>query len=199
MKKFFGEFKAFITRGNVLDMAVGVIVGSAFTAIVTALSNNILKPIINWILALCLGTGSLEGVYTFLKKAYVVDATTGMTTGTVDLANSIYIDWGTFINAVINFLIIAFVVFSMVKLINKFKELTDFTENMKKIVQKKLDADEELTSVEKEWLEKYSKKHPDLAPKKAEPVVEEAPAPEESLKPTTEELLTEIVTILKTK
>lgn len=57
MKKFFGEFKAFITRGNVLDMAVGVIVGSAFTAIVTALSNNILKPIINWILALCLGTG----------------------------------------------------------------------------------------------------------------------------------------------
>lgn len=80
-----------------------------------------------------------------------------MTTGTVDLANSIYIDWGTFINAVINFLIIAFVVFSMVKLINKFKELTDFTENMKKIVQKKLDADEELTSVEKEWLEKYSK------------------------------------------
>lgn len=70
MKKFFGEFKAFITRGNVLDMAVGVIVGSAFTAIVTALSNNILKPIINWILALCLGTGSLEGVYTFLKKAY---------------------------------------------------------------------------------------------------------------------------------
>lgn len=55
-----------------------------------------------------------------------------MTTGTVDLANSIYIDWGTFINAVINFLIIAFVVFSMVKLINKFKELTDFTENMKK-------------------------------------------------------------------
>ena len=73
------------------------------------------------------------------------------------------------------------------------------TENMKKIVQKKLDADEELTSVEKEWLEKYSKKHPDLAPKKAEPVVEEAPAPEEPPKPTTEELLTEIVTILKTK
>lgn len=92
-----------------------------------------------------------------------------MTTGTVDLANSIYIDWGTFINAVINFLIIAFVVFSMVKLINKFKELTDFTENMKKIVQKKLDADEELTSVEKEWLEKYSKNIRILLLKKRNP------------------------------
>ena len=48
MKKFFKEFKTFITRGNVLDMAVGVIVGGAFTAIVNALSNNILKPVINW-------------------------------------------------------------------------------------------------------------------------------------------------------
>jgi len=51
MKKFFAEFKKFITRGNVVDMAVGVIVGSSFTAIVNALSNNILKPIINWLLA----------------------------------------------------------------------------------------------------------------------------------------------------
>ena len=55
MKKFFGEFKKFITRGNVLDMAVGVIVGGAFTAIVNGLSNNVLKPIINYLLALMLG------------------------------------------------------------------------------------------------------------------------------------------------
>ena len=47
MKKFFSEFKKFITRGNVMDLAVGVIIGGAFTAIVNALSNNILRPIIN--------------------------------------------------------------------------------------------------------------------------------------------------------
>ena len=54
MKKFFAEFKKFITRGNVVDMAVGVIVGGAFTAIVNGLSNFVLKPIINWVLALIL-------------------------------------------------------------------------------------------------------------------------------------------------
>ena len=51
LKGFFGEFKQFITRGNVMDMAVGVIVGGAFTAIITALSDHILKPVINWLLA----------------------------------------------------------------------------------------------------------------------------------------------------
>ncbi len=116
MKKFFGEFKTFITRGNVLDMAVGVIVGGAFTAIVNALSNNILKPLINALLRVLLGADSLSEVYTFLFKK------TDETTGLVDLANSIYIDWGAFINAIINFLIIAFVLFLIVKTINKVKE-----------------------------------------------------------------------------
>ena len=59
MKKFFGEFKKFITRGNVLDMAVGVIVGGAFTAIVNGLSNNVLKPVINYLLAIMLGKNAL--------------------------------------------------------------------------------------------------------------------------------------------
>ena len=65
-KGFWKEFKAFITRGNILDMAVGIIVGGAFTAIVNSLCNNILKPIINWILAAIIGTDSLTDVYTFL-------------------------------------------------------------------------------------------------------------------------------------
>ncbi len=112
-KGFFGEFKEFITRGNVLDMAVGVIVGGAFTAIVNALSNQILKPIINWILAVIVGADSLDHVFTFLKTAY------DPVTGAVDLAASIYIDWGAFINAIINFLLIALVLFCIVKLINK--------------------------------------------------------------------------------
>ena len=123
MKKFFAEFKTFITRGNVLDMAVGVIVGGAFTAIVNALSNNILKPLINALLRLILGADSLSEVYTFLFKK------TDETTGLVDLANSIYIDWGAFINAIINFLIIAFVLFLIVKTINRVKENNEKLKN----------------------------------------------------------------------
>lgn len=119
MKKFFEEFKKFITRGNVVDMAVGVIVGSSFTAIVNGLSNNILKPIINWLLALVFGKDSLSEVFTFLKKTVTVDAG-GVEV--VDLANSIYIDWGAFINAVINFFIVAFVLFCIVKIINRVRE-----------------------------------------------------------------------------
>ena len=82
MKKFFGEFKKFITRGNIVDMSVGVIVGGAFTAIVNSLSNNILKPIINWLLALILGQSSLAGIYTYLKKVIGDN-------GEVDLTQSI--------------------------------------------------------------------------------------------------------------
>ena len=117
MKKFFNEFKTFITRGNIVDMAVGVIVGSAFTAIVTALTNSIIKPFINWILAMVSGGDGLSSIFTFLKKVYVVDATTGEKT--VDLTNSIYINWGDFIVKILDFLIIAFVIFTMVKIINR--------------------------------------------------------------------------------
>ncbi len=117
IKKFFEEFKKFITRGNVLDMAVGVIVGGAFTAIVNALSNNILKPLINWLLASILGKDGLEGAITMLSPAYVADQP-----GVIDLANSIYIDWGAFISAIINFFLIAFVLFSIVRIINRVSE-----------------------------------------------------------------------------
>ncbi len=123
MKKFFKEFKTFITRGNVLDMAVGVIVGGAFTAIVNSLSNNILKPIINWLLALIMGKDALSEVYTFLTKTTLED-------GTIDLANSIYIDWGAFINAIINFLLIALVLFMIVKSINKFNASNNQLKNL---------------------------------------------------------------------
>lgn len=126
MKKFFGEFKKFIMRGNVLDMAVGVIVGGAFTAIVNGLSNNVLKPIINYLLALILGKNALTEVYTFLgPKAYLED-------GTLDLANCFYIDWGAFINAIINFLLVAIVLFLIIKVMNKVAEgKKKLVENMK--------------------------------------------------------------------
>ncbi len=122
---FFADFKKFITRGNVLDMAVGVIVGGAFTAIINALSNNILKPVINWILAMIMGKDSLSELYTFMTKAYTVDETGAEI---IDLTNSIYIDWGAFINAIINFLLIAFTLFVIVRTINKIRAKMDAKE-----------------------------------------------------------------------
>ena len=106
---FFKDFKKFITKGNVVDMAVGVIVGGAFTAIVNALSNQILKPLINWVLAKVLGKDSLSEVYTFLTRVNAAD-------GTPDLEQSIYIDWGAFINAIINFLLVAFTLFVIARI-----------------------------------------------------------------------------------
>ena len=114
---FFAEFKKFITRGNVLDMAVGVIVGGAFTAIVNGLSNFILKPIINWILSLVLPGGGLAAAITPLgEKIYTVDANGNQI---LDLTKTIYIDWGSFISAIINFFLIALVLFLIVRTINR--------------------------------------------------------------------------------
>ena len=145
---FFADFKKFITRGNVLDMAVGVIVGSAFTAIINALSNNILKPIINWLLATLLGADSLKEIFTFLKYAYVLDEN-GMATKEIDLVNSIYIDWGAFINAIINFFLIAFTLFVIVRTINK--------------IRAKMDEKETKAAAEKKAAEDAAKKEADAA------------------------------------
>ncbi len=119
MKKFFGEFKKFISRGNVMDMAVGVIVGSAFTAIVTAITKNILQPLINGLLALIFGSSSLSGIYTYIKIARVVPNDPA---SAIDVANSIYIDWGALINAIINFILIALVLFVILKVINTIRD-----------------------------------------------------------------------------
>lgn len=97
-KGFIAEFKKFITRGNVMDMAVGVIVGGAFTAIVTSLNQDILTPI----LAIFGGT---DFSYLTLKLGTGEDAPV--------------LNYGNFITAIINFLITALVIFLMIKLINK--------------------------------------------------------------------------------
>jgi len=114
MRKFFKEFKEFIARGNVLDLAVAVIIGGAFSAIVTALTNQIIMPLVNWVLAVCGGKEGLESAYTILSPGY--------TDGVLDLTKSIYIDWGAFISAILNFLIIAFTLFVIVKIINHSRE-----------------------------------------------------------------------------
>ena len=98
MKGFMAEFKEFINKGNVMDMAVGVIIAGAFGKIVTALVDNILMPIV----------GMLLGGVNFAKLAV-----------TVGDASIVY---GAFIQAIIDFLIIAFVIFVLVKNINKMKK-----------------------------------------------------------------------------
>lgn len=116
MKKFFQDFKKFISKGNIIDMAVGVIVGNAFSAIVTALTNKIIMPFINYLLALGGADEGLASAFTFLKKVTLAD-------GTIDLANSIYIDWGAFITSILNFFIIAFTLFVVLKVAMKSRQL----------------------------------------------------------------------------
>lgn len=94
MKNFFEEFKKFISRGNVVDMAVGVIIGSAFTAIVNSLVNDIFMPLIG----LISGGNDIQGL--------------SFTFGSATVA------YGNFLSAVINFLLIALIVFSIIKLMN---------------------------------------------------------------------------------
>lgn len=98
MKKFINEFKEFAFKGNVLDMAVGVVIGSAFGKIVTSVVNDIIMPII----------GTLFSGKTFTSIA-------------IHLRGNNYITIGNFIQNVVDFLIIAFCIFSVLKFINKFK------------------------------------------------------------------------------
>lgn len=126
---FFADFKAFITRGNIVDMAVGVIIGGAFSAIVTALTNKIIKPFIDWIVMLATGGRSL-GLYTFLKRVTVTSADeSGEWITSVDFTNSIYIDWGAFIMAIIDFLLIALVLFIIVKTLMNIQKMRDEFKN----------------------------------------------------------------------
>ena len=202
MKKFFGEFKKFITRGNIVDMAVGVIVGSSFTAIVNALSNNVLKPIVNYFLALILGADTLSELYTPLKYVETVDETGKKV---MDLEKSIYIDWGAFITAIINFIIIALVLFCIVKAINKMRENSAEIEKKTKKLSK-----EDRKAMKAQGLKPHSKKDVEayLAKKAEEEAAAKAKADEEAkakaeadrlANPTTEDLLKEILLELKSK
>lgn len=161
--KFFKEFKEFITRGNVLDMAVGIIIGGAFTAIVTALTSQILQPLINWLIAAIVGEEGLAAALTMLKPAYDE-------LGVIDLANSIYIDWGAFISAIINFILVALILFIIVKSINGVRQRAEEAKAKKEAEEK---AAEEPAPVEE---------------------VPAAPAA-----PTQEELLAEIRDLLKSQ
>ena len=102
MKAFMKEFKEFISKGNVMDMAVGIIIGGAFTAIVTSLVDDVIMPIISL----------LTGGFDFSALCIVLGEGEGAAT----------LNYGAFIAAIVNFLIIAIVIFCLIKSINKFKK-----------------------------------------------------------------------------
>lgn len=111
------EFKDFIAKGNVMDMAVGIIIGAAFTAIVTSLVGDLINPII------ALFTGGID----FSGWFYVIggDASQYASIETAEEAGAAVFAVGRFIMAVINFLIIAFVVFMLVKMVNRVKAASE--------------------------------------------------------------------------
>ena len=146
MKKLISEFKAFIMRGNVLDMAIGVVIAGAFGKITTSLVNDLILPLVSWI---C-GTRDMTALNILVRPAVYNEA------GEV-VKEAITLGFGNFVGTVIDFLLIAMVVFAIVKVANKAH---------------------------------------DLAHKK---VVEAEAAPEEPVKPTSEELLAQILEELKKK
>lgn len=115
MKKFFKEFKAFIAKGNVFDMAVGLIIATAFNKIVSSMVNDIIMPLLTW----ATGASSLADLSIVLKETIEEDGSIVKLTW----------NYGNFLQTVIDFLIIAFSVFVMVKVVTtsrkKFKEVND--------------------------------------------------------------------------
>ena len=106
----FEEFKKFAVRGNVMDLAVGVIIGATFTGIVTSLVNDVIMPPIG----LALGGVDFSNFFVVLKGDRAVD-----TLAAAKAAKDVTINYGIFVNAVINFLIVAFVLFLLIRQMNK--------------------------------------------------------------------------------
>ena len=192
MKKFFKEFKAFITRGNIFDMAVGLIIATAFNKIVSSLVNDIIMPLITW------GTGaaSLADLSVVLRR----DA---------DGVATLTWAYGNFIQTIIDFLIIAFSIFVMVKIVTasqkKFKEMENYVINQSKKEVKaerkmlKAKAKEENRPYKVVKAEYEAEKAKILEEKAQREAEEKAKQEEEDKKnnPTQEELLKEIRDLLK--
>lgn len=110
-KRLVEEFKEFISQGNVLDMAIGVIIGGAFGKITSSLVNDVIMPVISIL------TGGIEfNSWKIVLKEAVVGAD-----GVIDPATEVAMNFGALVATVMDFLIIAFVIFTVIKLINKFK------------------------------------------------------------------------------
>lgn len=121
IKNFFEEFKAFALKGNVMDLAVGVIIGAAFQNIVTALTGSFINPLISLV------TGGVQtdenGNPVYLGGKFVI--------------NGVSFDYGTFVSAVVNFIIMAFILFLLIKGVNKLMSVAKKPEEPKAATTKK--------------------------------------------------------------
>ena len=193
--KILQEFKKFITKGNVVDLAVGMIVGSAFTAIVTALVNNIFKPLIN-----AIPMQGVEGLITMLVPRDANGVKVAMDSALIDLSQSVYIDWGAFIMAIVNFLLTAVVLFSLVKVINKFRDGMGGIKNRAELIASL--TDEEKATCKNAVLPTKKELKAIVAAREAHKAEEEAKAAEEAAKAeaekeTMEDILRDIRDALK--
>ena len=109
MKKFFSDFREFAMRGNVIDMAVGVIIGGAFGKIVTSLVNDIIMP----------GIGVLTGGANFSEFKYVIQE--GVTQGEEVITPEVAITWGAFVQTIVDFIIIAFCIFLAIRVMQNLR------------------------------------------------------------------------------
>lgn len=124
MKKFFKEFKTFISRGNIFDMAVGLIIATAFNKIVTSLVNDIIMPLITW----ATGAASLNDLSVVLRVA--------------EDGTSLTWNYGNFLQTIIDFLIVAFSVFVMIKIVmNSQKKLKALAEDFVELNKKEIRAE----------------------------------------------------------
>ena len=115
---FWKDFKAFISRGNVVDMAVGVVVGGSFSKIVTGLVNNIINPAVNIVMK----KGGLDSIKTIITEAVVDEA------GKI-VTPEVAILWGTWLQTILDFIITAFCVFVMVRVITKIRNGLEYKKN----------------------------------------------------------------------
>ncbi len=144
MKKFIAEFKEFIMRGNVMDMAVGVIVATAFGKITTSLVNDLFMPFISWLF----GTRDMSALNLIARPEIVEN-------GTV-VQEAIVIGFGNFIAVVIDFLLMSLVVFVILKLFNKARSLTEKKEEEQEEEKEPAPTTEELLA---DILEELKKKN----------------------------------------
>ena len=143
-KGFLGEFKEFINRGNIVDMAVGIIVGSAFTAIVNSLVNDMLTPLLG-----LFSKDGFVGLYLGLWENGVAATDITLKNGAVIAAGEVtyrtYIYYGSFIQSIVNFLLIAFSVFCIVKILNRIQRMSEETRlKIEKEIEEKMKKKEAL-------------------------------------------------------
>lgn len=119
-KGFVKEFKEFISRGSIVDMAVGVVVGGAFTTIVNTLVKSVLTPLVNYVVYLI--CGGKEGSFSNLDITLIPATSITEADGTVVETPATVIGFSDLITAIINFLLIALVLFCIIKVINRIRE-----------------------------------------------------------------------------